>query len=378
MIDYILYAIFSVLLINYVIFLLIILRGLSNLKPHNNNTGIKEFVSIIIPFRNEEENILKNLNSVENQDYPTAKLEVIYVNDNSTDDTLKILTENISSENIKVISVPESYSPNAHKKKAVRFGIENAKGDIIVTTDADCFFNSDWLTSLLNSFDDQTGFVSGPVEFDDNGSFFSKLQKLEFAGLIITGAGLIGSGKPTICNAANTAYRKNVYEQVNGFADQMNLSSGDDELLMQKIAKDTNYRVKFSLNKNSIVKTPANNSLSSFYQQRKRWASKGLFYRSKALVAILIMIYLFYLSLVVQPILALTVSVNYIIIFAISLVLKIIIEYLILKKGKKILFNNLSLKSFLFAELFQVPYIIIAGISGAFGNYKWKGRKVKR
>ncbi len=378
MIDYILYAIFILLFINYVIFLITVLSGLSKLKTFSNKKILDEFISIIIPFRNEAENILNNLKSIKKLNYPVDKFEVIYVNDSSSDNSFDLLTNNITAENIKVISVPETFSPNAHKKRAVRYGIENANGEIIVTTDADCVFNNDWLGALLSNLDEDTGFVSGPVEFYDEGNLFSKLQKLEFAGLIFTGAGLIGAGKPTICNAANTAYRKKVFEQVNGFADQMDLSSGDDELLMQKIAKDTDYKVKFSLNKNSIVKTKANNSLNSFYQQRKRWASKGLFYRSKILIAALILIYLFYLGLIIQPILIFSVSIDYIFIFVISLSLKFFLEYLIMKRGKILLFDTLSLKPFLIAEMLQIPYIIIAGIAGAFGNYKWKGRKVKR
>lgn len=373
----ILLFIFILLLLHYIFFLSNILIGIKKLHPsHKNRTD--DFVSVIIPFRNEEENILTNLKSIEAQNFPAENFEVIYVNDSSTDDSLNILLKNKTVKNIKVLSVPDEYSPNAHKKRAIRFGIENSKGKIIATTDADCTHNENWLSSLLNNFNDETGFVSGPVEFTENNSFFSKLQKLEFAGLIITGAGLIGAGKPTICNAANIAYRKNVFDEVGGFKDQMNLSSGDDELLMQKIAKDTNYKVKFSVNKHSIVKTPANKSIKEFYHQRKRWASKGLFYGNKSLVIKLILIYLFYIGLITQLVLTLIVSPYFLVTFSASILLKTLFEYSILLKGKKLLFKNLNLKPFFIAEIFQVPYIIIAGFWGAFGNLMWKERKIKR
>ena len=234
------------------------------------------------------------------------------------------------------------------------------------------------MSSLVNNFDEKTGFVSGPVEFEDNGRVFSKIQKLEFAGLIITGAGLIGAERPTICNAANIAYRKKVFDDVNGFEYEMDLSSGDDELLMQKIAKDTRYRVIFSLDKNSIVKTASNNTINDFYHQRKRWASKGLFYKNKNLVLKLILIYLFYLGLLIQTFLMIFYSSSFVGTFVISIVLKLFLEYQILKKGKKLLFPSLPLIWFLPTEILQVPYIIITGLSGVFGNFQWKGRKVKR
>jgi len=376
--NLVLIIIFILLLAHYIFFLVKILSGLKNLQPSTSISIPEEFISVIIPFRNEEKNILANLKSIEAQNYPKEKFEIIYVNDFSEDNSLNLLQDNKLTDNIKVLSVPEKFSENAHKKRAVRYGIESSRGKIIVTTDADCLHEKKWLSSLVSNLDEEIGFVSGPVEFIEGETLFSKIQKLEFAGLIITGAGLIGVGSPTICNAANIAYRKIVFDEVGGFKNQMDLSSGDDELLMQKIAKDTNYEVRFSINKNSIVKTHSNKNATEFYHQRKRWASKGLFYGDKNLIIKLVLIYLFYIGLVSQPILAITLSGYFFISLIASMLLKSIFEYSILARGRKILFNNLSLKPFLIAEFLQIPYIIIAGFVGAFGNLKWKERKIKR
>ncbi|UCH66606.1 MAG: glycosyltransferase [Ignavibacterium sp.] len=378
MIEYILWGVFLLLLIHYSIFLLSILRGLNNLKQSQDELSLNEFVSIIIPFRNESENIINNVQSLKKQNYPIERYEVIYVDDNSTDDSFPKLNGFKKPDNIRVLSLPKEYSPNAHKKRAIRYGIEQSKGEIIVTTDADCTYTENWLNSLVNNFDEETGFISGPVEFKDNSIVFSKLQKLEFAGLIITGAGLIGRGKPIICNAANIAYRKKVYDEVQGFEYDMDLSSGDDELLMQKIAQDTEYKVMFSLDRKSIVKTAPNNSISEFYHQRKRWASKGFFYKNKNLVIKLILIYLFYVGLIVQPLLIIFHPISFAVILILSILFKLFLEYLILKKGKSLLFTSLSLNWFVPSELLQVPYIVFAGFAGAFGNFHWKERKIKR
>ena len=378
MINYILLGLFALLLAHYIFFLIRIYKGLTNLNSDTTDKILPESISIIIPFRNEAENILENLRSIEALDYPKEKHEVIYVNDFSNDNSLNILLKNKFSTNIKIISVPDDFSKNAHKKRAVRYGIENSKGDIIVTTDADCLYEKNWLNSLLNNFDESTGFVSGPVEFIEEEGLFTKIQRLEFAGLVLTGAGLIGAGKPTICNAANIAYRKKVFNEVGGFKDQMNLSSGDDELLMQKISKDTKYNVKFSVNKNSIVKTPANKNFSEFYHQRKRWASKGLFYGDKLLVIKLILIYLFYFGLIIQTNLIFSLSSVYAFPLGLSVVIKFSLEYLILKKGSSLIFTDLSLKPFFITEILQIPYIIVSGFFGLFGNLHWKGRKLKR
>jgi cellulose synthase/poly-beta-1,6-N-acetylglucosamine synthase-like glycosyltransferase len=378
MAELLLLIIFFFLFLFYTNFLSGIYRGLKKLSPLQELKEADEFISVIIPFRNESDNILKNLESIENQNYPKEKFEVIYINDSSDDGSLEKLCSVKKSDNIKIFSVPEDYSPNAHKKRAVRFGIEKAKGEIIVTTDADCIYKKDWLKTLVSCYDNDTGFVSGPVEFSNGQDIFNKFQRLEFAGLILVGAGLIGINKPAICNAANASYRRKAYDDVKGFSDQLNLSSGDDELLMQKIWKNKKYGVKFCLNKEAIVTSNPNESLQQFYHQRKRWASKGLFYANKFLVVKLILIFLFYLSLIVQPVLGIFYSSVFLISFLISFGGKIISEYLIIKKGTEILFEKEILKPFLFVSFLHIPYIIIFGLAGSTGNFDWKGRTVKR
>jgi cellulose synthase/poly-beta-1,6-N-acetylglucosamine synthase-like glycosyltransferase len=369
---------FIFFLLHYLFFLQRIHRGLKKLRLIPSETIPHEFVSIIIPFRNEKENIVSSLKSIESQLYPEEKIEIIYVNDSSEDNSFELLRTNIKKNNIRVLSVPNEFSTNAHKKRAVRFGIENAKGMIIVTTDADCIHDEEWLKTLLQSFDSVTGFVSGPVEFETDNGLFSEFQKLEFAGLVLCGAGLIGAGHPTICNAANIAYRKKVFDEVGGFKDQMNLSSGDDELLMQKISKDSDFKVKFCIDKKAIVKTAANKTIGDFYHQRKRWASKGLFYSDKSLVSKLIFIYAFYVGLMAQLVIGLFYHPIFLLSFLVSISLKLIFEYRILYEGQAILFKDLQLKYLVPAEIFQIPYIIFTGLIGAFGNYLWKSRKIKR
>lgn len=378
MIENILYIIFTVLLAYYIYFLLSIFRGLGNLPASQGQNLPAGFISIIVPFRNERDNLQGNLTGLQAQDYPTDKFEIIYVNDSSDDDSVEVLKKSITSNNISVISVPDEYSPNAHKKRAVRYGIENAKGEIIVTTDADCFHGKNWLRTMAGYLDEKTAFVSGPVEFTDGENIFGVMQKNEFAGLVIAGAGLIGSGRPTICNAANILYRKEVYESVRGFNDNMNLSSGDDELLMQKIHRETDYKIKFCPEPDAVVKTAANESLEKFYQQRKRWASKGLFYGDSMLVFKLILIFLFYLGLVAQIFLGMFYSSQFLLFFLSSFALKIISEYLVLGRGTRLLFKRKILKHFLLTEIFHIPYIVLSGFAGALGNFTWKERKVNR
>ncbi|PJA96911.1 MAG: hypothetical protein CO129_04075 [Ignavibacteriales bacterium CG_4_9_14_3_um_filter_34_10] len=358
----------------YFAFLIAIGFGLkrSN-KYHSNNL---KTVTVIIPFRNESANIAASIQSIKSLNYPKDLLEVIYINDNSTDDSVTQIYDK-TNENIKLIH-NDDVKLSGFKKNAIQKAIQISKGEIIVLTDADCIARKNWINAIVNSFDENTGMVVGPVKFRASESLFSKLQQLEFAGLMLTAAGLIGINKPIICSAANLAFRKNIFSEVGGYSDNLNLTSGDDEILMQKINSRTNYKISFCWSADSLVETRGNESLSAFFQQRTRWASKSLFYQNKLLIISLFTIYIFYFLLTMHPFLFLIQPKIFFVSFITSLFIKFILELLIMLKGRNLLFDAKNLKYFVIAELLQIPYITIAAISGAFGNYKWKDRKVKR
>ena len=147
---------------------------------------------------------------------------------------------------------------------------------------------------------------------------------------------------------------------------------------MQKIKRDTKDKIKFCWNKEGIVKTKSNTTIKEFYYQRKRWASKGMFYRDKKIIGELILIFLFYLNLILQLLLGIFSSKLFLLTFIISLLIKSLLEFIILKKGKENLFNTLKLIYFFPAEILHIPYILISAVSGLFGNFIWKERNLKR
>jgi cellulose synthase/poly-beta-1,6-N-acetylglucosamine synthase-like glycosyltransferase len=375
--ELILSIVYFLLGLHYILFILKIYRGLNKLSQSDQNTNEYPYISVIIPFRNESANIPASVNSMINQDYPPGRFEVIYIDDNSDDDSLYKLNAVNKPANFRVLSVNENAASTGFKKRAVAFAINKAKGEIILTTDADCIHQPGWIRSMASLFDNNTGMAAGPVEFNEPGSLFGKIQQLEFRGLMLAGAGLIGSGTPVTCSAANLAYRKAVFNEVGGFNDNLNLSSGDDELLMQKIFLTGKYRVKFCISKDSLVKTNANKSLTDFFNQRKRWASKGIFYKDKLLVLHLILVFLYYLGILLS-VAMLFISPFYFLLSGFSILGKVIPEYLVMQRGGRILFSKNHLKYIAAAELFQLIYILIAAFSGLWGNLKWKGRVVKR
>ncbi len=375
---YLLILIFISLGLFYTGFLLQVLSGLKKVIQFRLNKELKPLVSIIVPFRNESEVILNCLKSLESQNYPKENFEILFVDDFSDDDSVLKLTSEKQLTNTKILSLPDEYEKLSPKKRSIKYAIENAVGEIIFTTDADCLHQKDWIASMVSAFDESTGFVSGPVKFSGTQKLFGKIQQLEFVGLVLTGAGLTGAGSPTICNAANIAFRKEAFQFVGGYNDNQHLSSGDDEFLMQKIAKTAKYKVQFLFNKEAVVETEANMYVKEFAQQRKRWASKGLFYNDRMLILKLIFIYLYFLSLPVQLFLGLFLHPIFLYSLLVMVLGKVFLEYLILRKGIPLLYPTIAIQVFMYAEILHVPYILLAGLAGAFGNFEWKGRNLKR
>ncbi len=136
--------------------------------------------SIIVPFRNEEVNISACLNSLLHLGYPSSLFEVILVNDHSHDNSVHIINSIISDwANFHLISLQNE----SGKKAALTFGIKQAKSEYIVTTDADCTYNSFWLSELNNKIQStHPHMVVAPVQFKQ-GPVFSQLLALDFLSL---------------------------------------------------------------------------------------------------------------------------------------------------------------------------------------------------
>ncbi|QEC72883.1 glycosyltransferase [Arachidicoccus ginsenosidivorans] len=197
--------------------------------------------SVIIPARNEQDNIGNCLLSILKGNYPNELYEIIVVDDFSEDNTLSVL-QTLQLQypgQIKVIELAtlmDKRPINSYKKKALELAIGQSSGDWIVTTDADCMAPVDWL-SCYDLYIAQTGkrFVAAPVRFKDTGSFVSKFQCLDFLSLQgVTGAA-VGGGVMSMCNGANLGYEKAFFYEVGGFSGIDKLASGDDMLLMAKM-----------------------------------------------------------------------------------------------------------------------------------------------
>jgi len=343
-------------------------------------------LSIIIPARNEEQNIKACLDSISNQSYPKEWYEVIVVDDHSTDNTASIVKQ---CKSVKLISLREHVDAglNSYKKKAIELAIAQSTGELIITTDADCIVPYNWLQTTA-SFYQQTNaaFIAMPVAINCSNSFIEIFQALDFMTLQgITGASVYKKAH-SMCNGANLAYTKKAFQEVNGFNGIDNIASGDDMLLMHKIYKQNTDKVFFLKSKAVIVQTAPVKKVKEFFNQRIRWASKADKYDDKRIFAVLLLVYLFNLLMITVPIIAIFKNVQCsmlniqfsIIEFWLSLlVAKTIVELVFLFPVAKFFNKQSLLWLFPFAQPFHIVYTVIAGWLGKFGSYQWKERKVK-
>jgi len=340
----------------------------------------KTKISVIIPARNEENNIAACLDSLAAQDYPNELLEIIVADDHSTDGTAGIVSRYTDSGIIlldlkKEISVTPGHPGS--KKSAISAGIKKSSGTLIITTDANCLFPEKWLSTLVSFYETYDPvFIAAPVKFSKEKKALHVFQSLDFLSLQGITAASVYDGFHTMCNGANLAYEKEAFEAVDGFAGIDKIASGDDMLLMHKIYTLNPKKVMYCLSPDAIVETKPAENLKAFFNQRIRWASKALVYHDKRIFYVLMLVYLLNALLLAFFIYCL-ITTHLATAFIILILIKTMVELAFLLPVARFYKKTPLLLFFLPAQPFHILYTVIAGFLGQAGSYEWKGRKLK-
>ncbi|MEB0262577.1 MULTISPECIES: glycosyltransferase family 2 protein [unclassified Mucilaginibacter] len=373
-----LYSIISLLLTGlYLLVVAYLIRGWAALKrPPISTSGFTTKVTILIAARNEAARIRLTIDDIIAQDYPKQLTEIIIVDDHSTDDTANII-RSYAAQGVKLLQLNEDKPLNSYKKKAIAEAIALSQGELMVCTDADCRMGTKWLSSVVGYYEmHQPVMISSPVTYFEEKSLFELLQTLEFSYLIGIGAAFIGNGRASTCNGANFAYRKDVFYEVGGFKGIDDLASGDDELLLQKVAEVYPQKIAFFKNRDAVVFTHAKHTLQGFLQQRRRWASKSTRYKDKKVVALAVCIWLFNLSLLVNAGLSFY-SLVYLKLFLVQFLLKYLIEVAFLLPITAFFRRSNLVSLLILLGPIHIIYFVYVGLIGNTRKYAWKGRIVK-
>lgn len=361
----------------YLGLILFLRKGWNSLKIYNlKSNQFKTTVSILIAARNEEDKIFKTISDILAQDYPSHLVELIVVDDHSTDSTSEIVLS-FADKGVKLVVLNESKPLNSYKKKAITEAIKLSEAELIITTDADCRMSPDWLKTIIGFYEaGNYKLISSPVLYFEEKSTFEKMQSLEFLFLVGLGAAGVGNKMPSTCNGANLAYRREVFYELKGFQGIDQLASGDDELFLHKVASVYPDGIGFCKARGAMVYTHAKSSLSEFIQQRKRWASKSTKYKNKAVVFIGVLVWVFNLLILLISILGFFNPFYWYLclgIISIKFVAELFFQIVLCRFANRI--KLLWLLPLL--TITHIFYMLYIGIAGNSGKYNWKGRMVR-
>lgn len=348
------------------------LNQIEQVRPEQSATQF----TVIIPARNEAANIKACVDSILNQDYPAAAFEIIVIDDFSEDDTAFIVHA-LSQQypQLRLLKLADHCKEGetlAYKKKAIEIAVSQAKGDWILTTDADCIVPPRWLL-LYNAYihQHQPCFVAAPVMFIKTAGILNQFQVLDFLALQGITAAAVGAGKHSMSNGANLGFEKAAFIAVGGYQGVDHIASGDDMFLMHKMKQTLHKPVGYLFHPDAIVLTAAMDTWKGFIMQRIRWASKARYYDDHSITMVLTLVYFFNLSFIC---LALMGSWSTLLI---ALAFKTFFELFFLDPVAKFFQLQPELKYFVFYQPIHIVYNIAAGLFGQLKTYSWKGRKVK-
>ncbi|MFY0630585.1 MAG: glycosyltransferase [Flavobacteriaceae bacterium] len=336
--------------------------------------------SIVVPFRNEATYLPLLLDSIDKLTYARNQYEFIFVDDESTDNSVEIIHQHLSATEISYSIIENKRLSNSPKKDAILTAIKKAQFEWIITTDADCEVPEFWLSNFgAFSIVYHSKMIVGPVMYtSEDFSFLEHFQILEFLSLQGVTVGGFGIKKPFLCNGANLAYKKEVFLELNGFQGNDTIASGDDVFLFEKFYKAYPNDVHFLKSKSSLVTTHVVKTWKSLIHQRMRWAAKSSSYSLSFGKQVGVIVLLMNLSLFVSLIM-MFVSIENSTYFIFSFGLKKVLDYKLIHKTSRFYRRkNKKVRDFIFGSLlypFFSSYIVLRTLTS---TYNWKGREFKK
>lgn len=363
--------VFSVIACVYFLNILWLIYGFTKVKHfETEETEPKTKFSIVVPFRNETESLPKLLYSISLQNYTTDLFEVILVDDDSEDKFL------FSIFNFKITLIDNVRTSNSPKKDAINNAIKIAQNDWIITTDADCLVQKNWLKTIDNYIQkNNPKMIAAGVFYRTHGTFIDAFQQLDLLSLQGTTIGSFGNHQAFMCNGANFCYQKSFFNELNGFEGNNGIASGDDVFLLQKAIEKDKTNVHFLKSETAIVQTKTEKTWTNLFYQRVRWASKTgnykSFYSKQLGLSVLLMNLIWLLILVFWLIRLINAD-----FFMLFIALKFLVDFILLFQTSS--FFRTRLRFVLLSSLIYPFFCTWVAVYSLFGSYTWKGRVFKK
>jgi len=370
------------LIVSYAVLLVWLLYGFYKCKeiPITTNPHLPTIkFTIIIPFRNEADNLSSLLLSLSKIHYPPGHFEILFVNDTSEDASEELIQTFFKIHPLIDFQILENKRTSVSPKKdAITTAISTAKHEWILTTDADCIMPSFWLQTLAIFIQkNNPKMVVGPVLLTSNKvhllSAYQVLESISLAGVTI---GSFGMNHPIMCNGANLAYQKDAFYQVKGFDGNNHIASGDDIFLMEKMKRKYPDAIGYIKSREAIVTTKTETTWAAAINQRVRWAAKSVGYKSGFSKFVGILILGINLALVIV-FFSLFFIENWGLIICLML-LKFLMDKLFIFEINKFFLREIPWTYF-WIMAFLYPFLtLFISWKALFGTYIWKGRTFKK
>lgn len=333
---------------------------------------------ILIPARNEESQIESRLKNIANQIQDNKNLQCILIDDFSEDKTVQKGLK-FRKQGIQLLRMSEQHRSKQGKKQALLTGIKASSTQYLLTTDADCLASPHWSSAmLLQITKDQLQALTGPVLIYNPRNTWEHFQALDFLSLMgVTAAGH-RSGKTFLANGANFCFSRKAFEAVDGYSGIDDIASGDDVLLMQKIARKFPQKTAFAKNPNAVVFTRPEPNLRAFVQQRLRWAAKTTSHADRGSQWLWGFVWLNNAILACSSI-ASFLGIFPLAFFGLCLSANAVADYLFLYSIARFFGQTRSLSYFPIAFFMHRTYVLLIGSLALFRpSYTWKNRNWKQ
>ena len=367
----------------YTLVMLYLLFGFHQIKEFSEKSSSPNTTfSVVIPYRNEAENLPRLFRSLGSLSYPVDKYEIILVND-ASQDASEILCREFKAANphLRVTLLDNVRNSGSPKKDALKVAIGNSANAFILTTDADCTVPEEWLQEF-DSYLQRSGakLVAGPVSLDhrepSRGGYLQRFQQLDILSLQAATIGGFGVDTPFLCNGGNLCFEKDSFLHVNGYEGNQQIASGDDVFLLEKFIREK-IPVGFLKSRTAVVITQPQQQLSSLTSQRIRWAAKTSAYKNTFGKGMGLLVLLMNAGLVAGFI-GMATGILPAGTFLFMFLIKFNVDFVLIYNSASFFGRESAMKDYIWCSVFYPFFSSYVAFVSLVSGYHWKGRRFKK
>jgi 1,2-diacylglycerol 3-beta-glucosyltransferase len=229
-------------------------------------------VSVVLCARNEESNVPRCLKSLIATEYPHEKMEIIVVDDESSDRTHELFMQYAKMDSrIRVLSTEGEPRTFIGKQRPLNMGIRESSGEIVLGVDADMKVRPGWVKAHVAAYRGNVGVAGGTSRIDPaSKGLFARLQAADLIHKISIAMGCAGLGYPVTIMGNNISFRRDAFDAVGGFQ-KMKPRIVEDMALMNEITRKGGRRLGWTAGPDGVADSVPERDFRTFVEQRRRW-----------------------------------------------------------------------------------------------------------